>query len=115
MTPLIRVATSFASALVEGEFNRAHALLSPELQRSMTPQTLADEFYGMFRSYADGNPTEIWYDERSAETCSPHKLPGDLGFLYVAINGDDFNEAVTVTVTEITGIPLIREIIWGRP
>ena len=115
MTPLVQVATSFASALVEEDFNRAHALLTPEFQRSMTPQTLADKFYGMFRSYADGNPTEIWYDERSAETGSPHMLPGDLGYLYVAICGDDFNEAVSVTVTEITGAPLIREIIWGRP
>jgi hypothetical protein len=115
MTSLVEVAASFATALVEGDFYRAHELLTPELRKSMPPERLKDEFYGMFRCYADGEPTDIWYDESFAMTDWPDKVPGDLGFLYVAIHGEDFNEAVSVTVNDLNGPPLIREIIWGRP
>jgi hypothetical protein len=115
MTPLVEVAASFAAALAKGNFDRAHASLTPELKQTMTPDCLKDEFYGMFRGYAVGEATHISYDEGFATTDWPGKLPGDLGFLYVAIHGEDFNEAVTVIVNDLNGTPLIREVIWGRP
>jgi hypothetical protein len=115
MTPLVEVSTSFAKALVRGDFKRAHALLAPELQRTLTPELLESEFYGMFRGYSNGEATDIWYDEKSVITDWPGKMSGDLGCLYIAIRGEDFNEAVTVSVADIKGTALIREIIWGRP
>jgi hypothetical protein len=33
----------------------------------------------------------------------------------VSIEGNDFNEAVYVLVSDVDGVPRIREIKWGRP
>jgi hypothetical protein len=45
----------------------------------------------------------------------PRKRPGDIGWVYVGIEGDDFIEAVTVVVADVDGALLIREVEWGRP
>ena len=45
----------------------------------------------------------------------PDKRPGDVGWAYVSIVGDDFVEAVAVIIVEVGGELLIREIEWGRP
>jgi hypothetical protein len=43
------------------------------------------------------------------------KKPEDFGWAYVAIGGIDYNEAVSVMVTEEGERLAIREIEWGRP
>jgi hypothetical protein len=45
----------------------------------------------------------------------PARLPGDVGWVYVAINGDGESEAVSGVVTQVEGVPLIRDLEWGRP
>ncbi|HZW05589.1 MAG TPA: hypothetical protein VFF65_00585 [Phycisphaerales bacterium] len=45
----------------------------------------------------------------------PHKQPGDIGWAYVSISGEHFNEAVTCVVAAVNGHNLIRELEWGRP
>jgi hypothetical protein len=110
-----KFAAAFASALVEGDYARAHALLAPPLQQQFTPATLRENLYAMFRLYASGEPKNILFDEEFAQTDWPGKLPNDVGWAYVGIEGDDFLEAVTVTIADIDGNHLIRDIIWGRP
>ncbi len=115
MTPHGEIAVAFASALVEGDFERAHGLLTPELQGRLPPPTLREELYAMFRGYADGEPTNIHYDEQFSMTEWPAKQPRDIGWAYVSITGEDFVEAVTVVVAEVNGKLLVREVEWGRP
>jgi hypothetical protein len=68
-----------------------------------------------YRRYADGDPSRSQFvPEGSLETW-PRRQPGDLGWAYVSIEGDDFNEAVYVLVSDVEGVPLIGEISWGRP
>lgn len=45
----------------------------------------------------------------------PAKQPGDVGWAYVSIFGENFVEAVAVTVAKYEGSLLIREVEWGRP
>jgi hypothetical protein len=115
MTPHGKVAVEFASALVEGDFARAHALLAPRLRQELTPQDLRDRLYSMFREYATGEPTRILFDDEYSAEDWPAKQPGDLGWAYVGILGEDFAEAVTVTVADVEGERCIRHIEWGRP
>ena len=113
--PHLDIAVAFASALVDGHYDRAHALLAPLLQQQMSPNALHDKLYAMFRGYANGAPRRVRLDERFAMIEWTAKLPEDVGWVYVSIEGDDFVEAVTVTVAEIEGKHLIRKIEWGRP
>ena len=45
----------------------------------------------------------------------PGKQAGDLAVVYVALNGDSFSEAVTLTLTQHGEEALIRHLEWGRP
>jgi hypothetical protein len=110
-----KVAVEFASALVGGDFERAQRLLVPALRPQLTSEILRQNLYAMFRGYADGEPKSIHFDEAFALEVWPDQLPGDIGWAYVGIEGDDFVEGVAVTVTDLDGDPLIREIEWGRP
>jgi len=115
VTPHAKVAVAFASALVDGDFERAHALLAPALQQQFTPDALRENFVDMFRGYARGNAKSVTFDEQFSFENWPAKLPGDLGWAYVGIIGDDFVEGVAVTVADVEGRQLIRHIEWGRP
>ncbi len=115
MTRFGEVALAFASALVNGDFTRAHSFLAPRLREQLPPNILRDEFYGMFRPYAAGEPKRLHYDEEFSMDDWPAKQPGDVGCAYVGIEGDDFVEAVSVTVSDIGGALVIRKVDWGRP
>jgi len=115
MTPHGQVAVAFASALVDGDFSKAHALLTPTLRQEMTPASLREKLYSMWRGYSTGEPRSIHFDEEFSHEDWPAKLPGDIGWAYVGIEGDGFVEAVTVTVADVEGSLLIRDIEWGRP
>ena|SRR5215475_5372723 len=115
MTPFAEIAVAFASALVEGDFARANGLLAPQLRDQLSEATLREELYGMFRSYADGEPRSIHYDERFSMAEWPAKESHDVGWAYVSILGEDFVEAVAVIVAEVDGTLLIRAVEWGRP
>ncbi len=45
----------------------------------------------------------------------PGKQPGDLADVNVALNGDNFSEAVSLTLAEYGHEILIRHLEWGRP
>jgi hypothetical protein len=115
LKPHVEIAVAFASAFVNGDFARASAMLTPTLRPQLTPEMLRERFYAMFRGYASGEPKGIHYDEEFALTDWLGKMPNDVGSLYVSIEGEDFLEAVDLTVTDIDGVLLIRDIIWGRP
>ena len=110
-----KIAVEFASALVEGDFAHARTLLTSSLQKQLTQEDLHSELYGMFRGYASGEPNDVRLVEEGVLEDWPDRKTGDIRCVYVAISGDDFNEAVYVTVTDVDGVNRIRKIDWGRP
>ena len=102
----------FAQALVAGDFKGAHRLLEPGLGTQFTPAKLETTYRDMI-SYGGGPAREVRV--MAVLDYWPARQPSDVGWVYVAISGDSFSEAVTVTVTEVGGLKLIREIEWGRP
>jgi hypothetical protein len=70
----------------------------------------------MYRGYAeDDRPKGVWFDAEYSFEEWPAKQPGDVGWAYVSVQGDELVEAVTVTVAQEAGRLLIRHIEWGRP
>ena len=109
------VAVAFAGALVARDFSRARQMLAPAVRAQLSERNLEEALVNMYRRYADSDPSRCQFvPEGSLETW-PHKQPGDLGLAYVSIEGDDFNEAVYVLVSDVEGVPFVREISWGRP
>jgi hypothetical protein len=45
----------------------------------------------------------------------PEKNDGDIGWAYVALEGSDYAEAVSVIACKEYGKYKIRDIEWGRP
>lgn len=115
MTRYAQVAVEFASGLVARDFVLAWELLAPPLREELTPERLRERLYGMFSEYTDGEPTAIHYDEAFSLAEWPGKQPGDVGWAYVGILGEDFAEAVAVIVADVDGALLIREVEWGQP
>ncbi|HEY8878653.1 MAG TPA: hypothetical protein VIN03_13885 [Roseateles sp.] len=115
MRPFEEVAVSFASALVAGDFELARSFLTPVLRAECTVAALHDQLFDMFSGYAEAPPTSVEFDAEHSLVVWPSMQPGDMGWAYVGIMGEDFVEAVSVSVSEVNGTPLIREIEWGRP
>ncbi len=69
----------------------------------------------MYRGYSDSEPSRSQFVPQGTLETWPDQQPGDLGWAYVSIEGDDFNEAVYVLVSDVEGVPMIKEIQWGRP
>jgi hypothetical protein len=111
-----QLAVDFARALVDGDFARAKEMLGPPLSDSMSDADLRDHFDGMYRGYADDDrPSKVWFDPEFSGEDWPAICPGDLGWAYVAVQGEECVEAVTVFVAELKGRMFIRDIEWGRP
>jgi hypothetical protein len=114
------IALTFARALVAKEYQKASAMLTPELKRANPPETLRKKLEEMIGYSGDEKawPTYVLVVQgidASDMDKSPRKKKEDFGWTYVAIGGADYNEAVSVTVTEEGEQLRIREIEWGRP
>jgi hypothetical protein len=108
------MAQAFARALVAGEFEAAYALLSDSLKGQWTPVRLAQEFTAMM-AYCDQPPDHVEvvrFDDMEGWAI---RQVTDLGWAYVAIYGDGFNEAVSLIISRVAGRAVIRDIEWGRP
>ena len=116
MRPFEKVAVDFAAALVAGEFEKARVFLSRECQAEFPAGELRRRLFGMFESYAEGDqPTSIQFDDEFSLVRWPAQQPGDVGWAYVGILGEEFVEAVSVVVSDKDGALLIRAVEWGRP
>ena len=108
------VAQRFGDCIAKNNYSAACTLLGEELQSSMTPETIKNAVITM-TAYASG-PIQIAQvmDEFTLEDW-PGKQPGDLAVVYVALNGESFSEAVTLTLAQYDEDVLIRQLDWGRP
>ncbi len=100
---------------MEGDFERANSLLAPDLRDIMTPEQLRLDYEGMISFYSNPGSAHVVFDPQFTLSYWPGRQPGDVGWAYVSIVGDDFVEAVSVIIAEYDQELLIREIEWGRP
>ena len=107
-----RVALEFATALVDGDFDKAHSLICQPCRADLPLAQLKAEYNEMIE-YGDGPPDFVEIMETLTDW--PSRADGDIGWAYVAISGDGFSEAVAVVVSEDGDNKRIREIEWGRP
>ena len=103
------VSLKFARALLEGDYDKAHCMLSAELQLEYSVMQLKKRFEHMM---SIANPVDFPDDVEvmdNSELGNPSF--DDEGWAYVAI----WTEAVTVTVKPFGPEYFITELIWGRP
>jgi len=109
-----RVAVEFGSAVAQGDFVAAHALLTKQAQESHPAETLKQAVEEMI-SIGAGPIEHVHLVSSCILEDWANKQAGDVGYVYVALTGDGFCEAVTVTLTREAGKIRIRDLEWGRP
>jgi hypothetical protein len=108
----IQVADRFGRAPASGDFVAAHKLLTGQALEEYSPEALKKAAAGMI-SYAPG-PIQHVEVMRSLRVW-PARKPGDIAWVYVALTGESFPEAVTVVLCATRHGSRIRSIEWGRP
>ena len=108
--PYEEVAVAFCRRARGTRASRARRMLAPDLRAELAENDLEDRSdRHVSRLHADGEPLRSHFvPEGSLETW-PDKQADDLGWAYVSIEGDDFNEAVYVRVCDVEGVLMIRE------
>lgn len=114
MQEIENLSLAFAHAVVAENFVDAHALLSTELKASLLPSDLARHYHAMI-AYGSGAPTDVELIRVETMEGWPMRQANDLGWAYVAISGEDYNEAVSVVVALEGERAVIRWLEWGRP
>ena len=66
-------------------------------------------------AYASGSIREAQVMDDFTLEEWPDKQPNDLAVAYVALNGENFSEAVILTLAEHDQEIMIRHVEWGRP
>lgn len=112
--PVGTLALTFAQLSMLGNFEAARALLSAELQMRLQPSDLERAYHTML-AYTDSPPTAVELMNVDAMNGWKVRETTDLGFVYVAICGLGYSEAVSVVVAEEAGRTVIRSLEWGRP
>lgn len=106
-----QVALKFSTALLNGQFEEAHALLSASIREEWTP-SLLQETYEEMVEYFEIPPNELSVDSVDTEMLS---IKADSAWVYVSIIGEGNSEAVTVVVSNEDGRHLIQKLERGRP
>ncbi len=106
------IANAFATALIEGRFEAAYALLDFNARETWSVSALQRRYSEMV-GYFEMPPHHIEVVETMTEW--PDQQPEDIGWAYVAIASDRESEAVIVIVCIENGRGLIRQVEWGRP
>lgn len=108
------VAQHFATLIAQGDLASAIELLTDPGRSVHTPEAIKAAVAAMLGGTTGPIRTVRVVEEGTVEDW-PGKQPGDVAIVYVALNGDGFSEAVTVTVVEQHGRHLISQLEWGRP
>jgi hypothetical protein len=106
------LALKFARALADNRVDTAYAMLSSGTRSAMSKEDLAEQYQDMI-SYGDGpaNLCEVMIVDDDMPKFGAH----DLAWVYVAICGPGFSEAVAVVVVDEGHTTAIRLDSWGRP
>ena len=113
MTPQ-EVAQQFGTLIAKQNFPAAWELLTEEARIVNTPEEMKAAVATMTPPGAGLIQSAQVVEEGTLESW-PSQQPGDVAIVYIALNGDNFSEAVVVTVVESGCNHLIRHLEWGRP
>ena len=102
-----QIASEFAKELAGGNFEKANSFLSDTATANL------EQEYNDMIEYGDGPATLV--EVMSQMEDWPAKTKDDIGWVYVALAGEGFSEAVTVIVSRVEGELKITTIEWGRP
>jgi hypothetical protein len=108
------VALQFGDCIVQNDYGAAGSLFTKELQAPSTPESIKNAVATM-TAYASGPIQKAQVMDDFTLEDWPGKQADDLAVVYVALNGENFSEAVTLTLTESGQQILIRHLEWGRP
>jgi hypothetical protein len=109
------VAQRFGDCIAIKDYDAAWTLLSEELRVSLTSESIKNAVSTM-TAYGGTGSIQVAQvmDDFTLEDW-PGKQADDLAVTYVALNGENFSEAVTLTLAEYGQEILIRHLEWGRP
>jgi hypothetical protein len=105
------LATDFASALVAKDWDRAYAMTTPSYRKATSLKAMRREFEEMIEDIEPVGPIHLMNTMEDW----PAKEKNDVGWAYVAIDGEGWGEAVTVIVARSGKGLAIRDVEWGRP
>ena len=114
MPTYTEVAKQFGDLIAKPDYAAAHGLLTEEAQAANTPDDFKEAVEGM-TTYAPGPIQDVQVMEDYILEDWPDKQDGDVAIAYVALTGDGFCEAVTVTLVQHSSGFRIRHLEWGRP
>jgi hypothetical protein len=137
MSAYVEFAQQFGELIAKSNYAAAHSLLSEGAQAVTTAQDIREAVERMTDQTAqaddwgaDGEDVQTPADQLLITPCPiekvmvmqecileewPAKQEGDVAHVYVALTGDGFSEAVTVTIVQQGSDYRIRELVWGRP
>lgn len=107
-------AQQFGDLIAEQKYAAAWERLTKEAQTSITPEGIQAAVAAMI-AYGTGPILEAQVVEDAIVETWPGKQPNDLAVVYVALTGENFSEAVTLTLAQYGEGILIRQLEWGRP
>jgi hypothetical protein len=114
MSTYTEIAKQFGDLIAKPDYTAAYALLTQEAQAANSPDDFREAVEGM-TTYAPGPIREVQVMEDYILEDWPDKQDGDVAITYVALTGDGFCEAVTVTLVRHRSGFRIRHLEWGRP
>ncbi len=110
-----RVAEQFGQAVARADFESAYLLFTADARQEQCPAAMQRAATRML-SYAEGEQierVEVLHELTLTEW--PQKRSTDVAWVYVALEGPSFQEAVSLVLTATAEGTRIREVEWGRP
>ena len=108
------IAEQFGHAITRCDYLAAHSLLSERAQIIHSPERIKQSVEKMIAA-GDGPITDAELVTECILEDWPARQEGDVGYVYVALVGDGFCEAVAVTLVREADAIRIRQLEWGRP
>lgn len=112
MSDVTDAAIALVRQIVAGNTEAAHEMLSDRLADDVAASDLLTRFEALSEDMGGvtgiGQPMVILEDW-------PDKKEEDRAVVYVPLEGDEFSEAITVTVSDQNDALRISSIEWGRP
>ena len=95
-------------AMTQGQFEQCFSALSPEMKHKYpSPEKLRESYDFMLHIYTDKTATSVEFFNYGDESLAD--------FAYVSIMGNNFSEAVSMTVVPSGKSFSIVKLDWGRP
>jgi hypothetical protein len=110
----IQIAELFGQHIAAGDYAAAHSLLTKDAQQTYTPDSFKRSFEEM-TAYDPGPIQSVEVDPEFAFEDWPAKRSGDVAWVYVGLFGEEYVEAVLLTLAREDEEIRLREIKWGRP